>query len=112
MLNAYKYRIYPTKAQAAQLACHFGCARHVYNWALAAKDKHYQETGKSLSKRAIQDAMVLSKKMEFPWLCEVNSQSLLATLDNLDRAFLADARNFLVIRRNTVVGNLSNVLSM
>ena len=87
MLNAYKYRIYPTKAQAAQLACHFGCARHVYNWALAAKDKHYQETGKSLSKRAIQDAMVLSKKTEFPWLCEVNSQSLLAALDNLDRAF-------------------------
>ena len=59
----------------------------MYNWALAAKDKHYQETGKSLSKRAIQDAMVLSKKTEFPWLCEVNSQSLLAALDNLDRAF-------------------------
>jgi putative transposase len=87
MLNAYKYRIYPTKAQAAQLACHFGCARHVYNWALAAKDKHYQETGKSLSKRVIQDAMVLSKKTEFPWLCDVNSQSLLAALDHLDRAF-------------------------
>lgn len=59
MLNAYKYRIYPTKAQSAQLACHFGCARHVYNWALEAKDKHYKETGKSLSKRAIQDAMVI-----------------------------------------------------
>ena len=87
MLNAYKYRIYPTKTQAAQLACHFGCARHVYNWALKAKEKHYQETGKSLSKRAIQDAMVLSKKTEFPWLCDVNSQSLLAALDNLDRAF-------------------------
>lgn len=87
MQTAYKYRIYPTKAQEAQFACHFGCARHVYNWALAAKDKHYQETGKSLSKRAIQDAMVLSKKTQFPWLCDVNSQSLLAALDNLDRAF-------------------------
>jgi putative transposase len=31
--------------------------------------------------------MVLSKRTEFPWLCEVNSQSLLAALDNLDRAF-------------------------
>ena len=87
MLNAYKYRIYPTKAQAAALACHFGCARHVYNWALAAKDKHYQDTGKSLSKRTLQDSMVLSKKTEFPWLCDVNSQSLLAALNNLDRAF-------------------------
>ena len=87
MLSAYKYRIYPTKAQASQLSRHFGCARHVYNWALIAKEKYYQETGKSLSKRTIQDAMVLSKKTEFPWLCEVNSQSLLAALDNLDRAF-------------------------
>lgn len=87
MLNAYKYRIYPTKAQEVQLACHFGCARHVYNWALTVKDKHYQETGKNLSKRAIQDAMVSSKKTEFPWLCDVNSQSLLASLDHLDRAF-------------------------
>lgn len=87
MLKAYKYRIYPTKEQAGKLACHFGCSRHVYNWALKAKEKHYQETGKSLSKRAIQDAMVKSKKTEFPWLCDVNSQSLLAALDNLDRAF-------------------------
>jgi putative transposase len=87
MLKAYKYRVYPTKAQALQLSQHFGCARHVYNWALAAKEKYYRETGKSLSKRAIQDAMVLSKKTEFPWLREVNSQSLLASLDNLERAF-------------------------
>lgn len=87
MLKAYKYRIYPTKAQAAQLACHFGCARYVYNSALSAKEKHYRETGKSLSKRAIQDVMVLSKKTEHPWLRDVNSQSLLAALDHLDRAF-------------------------
>lgn len=87
MLSAYKYRIYPTKSQESLLARHFGCARHVYNWALTVKDKYYRETGKSLSKRAIQDAMVLSKKTEFPWLYEVNSQSLLAALDHLDRAF-------------------------
>jgi putative transposase len=87
MLKAYQYRIYPTKAQTHQFACHFGCVRRVYNWALSAKEKHYQETGKSLSKRAIQDAMVLSKKTESPWLSEVNSQSLLAALNNLEQAF-------------------------
>lgn len=87
MLKAYNYRLYPSKAQASELSRHFGCARHVYNWALAAKEKQYQETGKSLSKRAIQDAMVLSKKVDFPWLSEVNSQRLLAALDNLERAF-------------------------
>ena len=87
MLNAYKYRIYPTKAQEVAFARHFGCSRFVYNWALAAKEKHYKETGKSLSKREIQNAMVLSKKTEYPWLKDVNSQSLLAALDNLDKAF-------------------------
>ena len=87
MLRAYKYRLYPTAEQMKQLSMHFGCARHVYNWGLAAKAAHYEETGKSLSKRALQDAMVLSKKMEYPWLCEVNSQSLLASLEHLDRAF-------------------------
>lgn len=87
MLSAYKYRLYPTAEQIKKLSMHFGCARHVYNWGLAAKSAHYEETGKRLSKRALQDAMVLSKKTKCPWLCEVNSQSLLASLEHLDRAF-------------------------
>ena len=66
---------------------HFGCARHVYNWGLNEKNKHYEATGKSLSKRALQDALVASKKQDKPWLNEVNSQSLLAALGNLDTAF-------------------------
>ena len=65
---------------------HFGCARYVYNWALSEKEKHYRETGKSLSKRTIQDLMIASKKTDSPWLAEVNSQSLLAALANLDTA--------------------------
>ena len=87
MLKAYKYRSYPTKAQAELMGKHFGCARHVYNWALNLKQAHYQETGKSLSKRALQDLLVTSKKTDKPWLNEVNSQSLLASLLNLDNAF-------------------------
>ena len=87
MLKAYKYRIYPTKAQAELMAKHFGCARYIYNWALNLKQVHYQETGKSLSKRVLQDLLVASKKLDKPWLTEVNSQSLLASLLNLDNAF-------------------------
>ena len=30
--RAYKYRFYPTKEQAQNLACTFGCVRFVYNW--------------------------------------------------------------------------------
>jgi len=54
----------------------------VYNWGLTLKQEHYEATGKNLSKRALQDLMVLSKKEEFPWLKEVNSQSLLASLEH------------------------------
>ena len=69
------------------MAQHFGCARHVYNWALDKKVRHYKQTGKSLSKRALQDALVASKKADKPWLKEVNSQMLLASLGHLDAAF-------------------------
>ena len=66
---------------------HFGCSRHIYNWALSEKEAHYKETGKSLSRRDLQDKLVASKKADKPWLKEVNSQSLLASLANLDKAF-------------------------
>jgi putative transposase len=87
MLSAYKYRIYPNNEQKIAFSKHFGCARHVYNWGLTLKQEHYEATGKNLSKRALQDLMVLSKKEEFPWLKEVNSQSLLASLEHLDKAY-------------------------
>lgn len=86
-MRAHKYRIYPTAEQQVLMNHHFGCARHVYNWALAEKNRHYEETGKSLSKRALQDAMVASKREDKPWLNDVNSQALLAALGHLDSAF-------------------------
>ncbi|MGI2029558.1 helix-turn-helix domain-containing protein [Endozoicomonas acroporae] len=42
-MRAYKYRIYPNAEQKVLLAKHFACIRHVYNWVLAEKEKHYQE---------------------------------------------------------------------
>ena len=87
MLKAYKYRIYPNSEQQELFAKHFGCVRHVYNWGLAEKDKHYKATGKSLSKTQLQSAVVRAKKEDKPWLAEVNSQSLLASLLHLETAF-------------------------
>ena len=37
MKRAFKYRFYPTDAQAAELSRTFGCVRKVYNLALAAR---------------------------------------------------------------------------
>jgi len=40
MMKAYRFRLYPTKAQAGQLSQHIGSCRFVYNWALNQKLKH------------------------------------------------------------------------
>ena len=63
MLKAYEYRLLPTAAQKEQLAQHFGCARYVYNWVLNQRQAHYEETGKTLAKRALQDKLVREEKM-------------------------------------------------
>lgn len=87
MLRAYKYRLLPNPDQTELLEKHFGCARHVYNWALDERQKSYAETGKSLPMRQFFDALVVSKKTDRPWLAEVNSQSLQIALRNLDDAY-------------------------
>lgn len=57
---------------------------------LALKSRYYRVFGKSLSKRHLQDHLVkLKKRPAFAWLKQVNSQSLLATLDHLDTAYKA-----------------------
>ena len=86
--KAYKYRLYPNKAQATLLDKHFGCVRLIYNHGLAEKIKFYEQTGKSLSRYKIQAQLPVMKKEDRPWLAEVNAQSLQAALINLDRAFL------------------------
>ena len=34
MIEAYRFRLYPTKDQEVLLSKHFGSVRFVYNWAL------------------------------------------------------------------------------
>ena len=89
-LKAYKYQLKPNKAQAEKLSQAFGHNRFVWNWALALKQRYYRMFGKSVSKRRVQDQLVKKKKQsKFDWLNQVNSQSYLATLDSLDKAYKA-----------------------
>lgn len=96
-MKAYKFRIYPNTDQQERINKHFGCVRHIFNWALEREDKHCKETQKSLSKSEIQSLLVQSKKEDKPWLQEVNSQSLLSALLPLETAFT----NFFKGRANT-----------
>lgn len=86
-MRAYKYRIYPNADQRELFAQHFGCARHVYNWALALKQQYYEEHKKNFSRSELQRLLVAAKKQEKPWLAEVNSQTLLSALLHVHNAY-------------------------
>ena len=86
--QAQKIRIYPTEEQKQLLAGAMGCCRWWWNLALNKSIETYKETGKGLSRSAL-NALLPSLKKEREWLkTEVYSQSLQQTSLNLSRAFI------------------------
>ena len=81
MNKAFKYRLYPTKEQAALFNNTFGCCRKVWNLMLADKLVSYKETGKFVS------VTPARYKSEYPFLKEVDSLALSNVQLNLQRAF-------------------------
>ena len=87
MLLAYKYRIYPTKADRILLAKHFGCCRFLYNYFLAYRQNEYKK-GNKLSYYALNKELTKMKALdEYSWLNEVASQSLQMSIQQLDDAY-------------------------
>lgn len=81
MNKAIKYRLYPTKEQAALFNNTFGCCRKVWNLMLADKLESYKETGKFVS------VTPARYKSEYPFLKDVDSLALSNVQLNLQRAF-------------------------
>jgi len=87
MKARHNYRLYPTPAQAKQLAQTFGCVRYVYNWALDLRSVGfkngekigYAETSAALTK--------LKTQAEVAWLNEVSSIPLQQSLRDLQTAY-------------------------
>ena len=86
MYKAYKYRLYPTIEQKEILAQHFGNCRWFYNYALNLSEQTYRETGKGLSRNAIQ-SLLPSLKKEYDWLGLCYSQCLQVVALNLSTAY-------------------------
>ena len=84
---SYQYRIYPSASQRQSLIDHFGCARWVYNRYLSEAHDCYEATGKAMRRNDFIVRLVHLKK-DYPWLKEVNSQSLQMAARNADRAFV------------------------
>ncbi len=86
--KAFKYRFFPTDAQAAQLAKTFGCARYVYNRALEYRTSAWRQEKKSASYHITSAKLTEWKKEpENAFLSEVSSVVLQQSLLNLDAAF-------------------------
>ncbi|HEU4785675.1 MAG TPA: transposase [Ktedonobacterales bacterium] len=86
--RAYRYRFYPTPAQAAMLVRTFGCVRFVYNWALHVRIEAYQERQERLGYQETSAALTtLKQQPETAWLTEVSSVPLQQALRHLDTAF-------------------------
>ncbi|MFE4414944.1 RNA-guided endonuclease InsQ/TnpB family protein [Streptomyces sp. NPDC056821] len=85
--RAFKYRFYPTGAQAAELSRTFGCVRKVYNMALAARTEawarqervNYNQTSAMLTE--------WKKTEELAYLGEVSAVPLQQALRHLQAAF-------------------------
>lgn len=86
MEKAYKFRIYPTKAQEEQIQKTFGCCRFVYNYYLAKRKEVYETTGETMGYYECSRNLTILKK-ELDWLKEADSQALHIELRNLDIAY-------------------------
>ena len=87
--QAVKVRLYPTQEQTVTLAQHFGCARWWWNYALNKCIETYKETGKGLTRSAMNSMLPkLKKEEETKWLKGCYSQVLQSVSLNLSRAYL------------------------
>jgi len=86
ILRAYKYRIYPNKAQAELINKTIGCCRFVYNYYLAKKIELYKTEQKSINYNACANDLK-NLKNQYEWLKEVDSISLQQSLKDLDLAY-------------------------
>ena len=88
MQKAFKFRLYPTEQQKEFLSKQFGAVRFVYNRFLANRKDEYLNNKKSLN--YYDDAKTLTELKQqdgYEWLYDINSQTLQASLRNLEVAY-------------------------
>lgn len=91
----YNYRLYPTKEQSVLLDKHFGCTRFIFNYYLNKEQQHYLNNKEDIEAKRVKGFLnyydnakdLTNLKKQSTWLSEVNSQTLQATLKNLESAY-------------------------
>ena len=87
MLKAYKYRIYPNKAQETLIQKTFGCCRFVYNQTLAYRKNLYEMEKRSMSKFDCSRYVTGVLKRDYEWLKEVDKFALEQAVFAMDNAY-------------------------
>ena len=88
--KAFKFRIYPTREQEIFLSKQFGATRFIYNYFLNKKKEEYSKS--KTSSNFYKDCRTLTElkiQKEYSWLYDINSQTLQASLKNLDTAYVS-----------------------
>ncbi|MEV7864542.1 RNA-guided endonuclease TnpB family protein [Streptomyces sp. NPDC088124] len=85
--RAFKYRFYPTDAQAAELSRTFGCVRKVYNMALNARTEAWTRQERVNYNQTSAMLTAWKRTGELAYLNEVSSVPLQQALRHLQVAF-------------------------
>ena len=83
--QAFQFELRPNGEQQRQMRRSAGCARYVYNKALALKKESYER--KEQLNRFQLDKMLVEWKQETPWLSEAPAHALQQAIRDLDRAY-------------------------
>ena len=86
MICGYRYRINPNKDQKILLEKHIGSCRFVYNKLLHIKKIFYEKFKSTISEFELNNHIVVLKNI-YPFLKEINSQSLQQASKNLNSAY-------------------------
>lgn len=90
-----KYRLYPTEKQEILFRRHAGSQRFLWNAMIDLNNAKYKEEKKFIFKYGMNNLLPKLKK-EYPWLKEVNSQTLQSSCSRLDESL----KKFLKARKN------------
>jgi putative transposase len=83
--QAFQFELKPNGEQQRQMSRSAGCARYIYNKALALKKERYEK--KEPLTRFQLDKMLVQWKQETPWLSEAPAHALQQAILDLDRAY-------------------------
>jgi putative transposase len=86
MNRAHKIRLEPNNKQTTFFKKSCGCARFVYNWALAEWQVWYEQGGIPTTNELCRYFNAI-KGTEFPWVMEVSKWSVVQAFNNLNKAF-------------------------